>query len=107
MPAPAGWALTVIFVLLTGVIFRAGSLDAAWNIFQGLGVGLNLERGKHLLSLVIVPMIAFVLPASQDIIAFLTRRPRPWLFVLAGITMLFILLDLGERNVVGFGYFNF
>jgi D-alanyl-lipoteichoic acid acyltransferase DltB (MBOAT superfamily) len=107
MPAPAGWALTVIFVLLTGVIFRAGSLDAAWNIFQGLGVGLNLERGKHLLSLVIVPMIAFVLPASQDIIAFLTRRPRPWLFVLAGITMLFILLDLGERNVVGFGYFKF
>ena len=33
-------------------------------------------------------MIAFVLPASQDIIAFLTRRPRPWLFVLAGFTML-------------------
>ena len=23
--------------LLTGVIFRAGTLDAAWNIFQGLG----------------------------------------------------------------------
>ena len=107
MPAPAGWALTVIFVLLTGVVFRAGSLDAAWNIFQGLGVALNLERGKHLLSMVIVPMIAFVLPASQDIIAFLTRRPRPWLFVLAGFTMLYILLDLGERNVVGFGYFNF
>jgi hypothetical protein len=27
--------------------------------------------------------------------------------VLAGFTMLFILLDLGERNVVGFGYFKF
>jgi alginate O-acetyltransferase complex protein AlgI len=102
-----GWALTVIFVLLTGVIFRASSLDAALNIFQGLGESLNLERGKHLLSLAIVPLFAFALPASQDIIAFLTRRPRPWLFVLAGLALFVILLDLGERNVVGFGYFNF
>jgi alginate O-acetyltransferase complex protein AlgI len=107
LPALAGWALTVMFVLLTGVIFRAGSLHAAWNIFQGLAEAPNLERGKHLLSLAIVPLIAFVLPASQDIIAFLTRRPRPWLFALAGFALLLILLDLGERNVVGFGYFNF
>lgn len=107
MPPLAGWALTVAFVLLTGVIFRAASLEAAWNIFQGLGYPLNLERGKHLLSLAIVPLFAFLLPSSQDIIAFLTRRPRPWLFVLAGLTLFVILLDLGERNVVGFGYFNF
>jgi alginate O-acetyltransferase complex protein AlgI len=107
MPALLGWALTVMFVLLTGVIFRATSLDAALNIFQGLGYALNLDRGKHLLSLAIVPLIAFLLPASQDIIAWLTKRPRPWLFVLGGFTLFVILLDLGERNVAGFGYFNF
>jgi alginate O-acetyltransferase complex protein AlgI len=107
MPALLGWALTVMFVLLTGVIFRATSLEAALNIFQGLGYALNLDRGKHLLSLAIVPLIAFLFPASQDIIARLTRRPRPWLFVLAGFTLFVILLDLGERNVAGFGYFNF
>ena len=107
LPVFVGWTLTFILVLLTGVIFRAGSLEVTWNIFQGLAVAPNLERGKHLLSLLIVPAIAVVLPASQDIIAFLTRRPRPWLFVLAGFTLLIILLDLGERNVVGFGYFNF
>jgi alginate O-acetyltransferase complex protein AlgI len=107
MPAPLGWALTVMFVLLTGVIFRATSLEAAMNIFQGLGYALNLDRGKHLLSLAIVPLIAFLLPASQDIIAWLTQRPRPSLFVLAGLILFVILLDLGERNVAGFGYFNF
>jgi len=107
MPSAIGWVLTVTFVLLSGVIFRAGSLDVAWNIFQGLGASLNLERGKHLLSLAIVPLIAFVLPSSQDIIAYLTQRPRPWLFVLAGFILLVILIDLGERNVVGFGYFKF
>jgi len=107
LPSIVGWALTVIFVLATGVIFRAGSLQSAWNIFQGLAYLPSLERGKHLLSLLIVPAFAFALPASQDIIAFLTQRPRPWLFVLAGFALLVILLDLGERNVVGFGYFNF
>ena len=107
LPWVFGWALTVIFVLATGVIFRAGSLQSAWNIFQGLAYLPNLERGKHLLSLLIVPAFAFALPASQDIIAFLTRRPRPWLFALGGFALLIILLDLGERNVVGFGYFNF
>ena len=107
MPALLGWALTVMFVLLTGVIFRATSLEAALNIFRGLGYALNLDRGKHLLSLAIVPLIAFLLPSSQDIIAWLTKRPRPWLFVLAGFTLFVIVLDLGERNVAGFGYFNF
>jgi hypothetical protein len=107
MPTLLGRALTVMFVLLTGVIFRATSLDAALNIFQGLGYALNLDRGKHLLSLAIVPLIAFLSPSSQDIIAWLTRRPRPWLFVLAGFILFVILLDLGERNVAGFGYFNF
>lgn len=107
MPALLGWALTVVFVLVTGVIFRATSFEAALNIFRGLGYALDLERGKHLLSLIIVPLFAFLLPSSQDIIAYLTRRPRPWLFVLAGLTLFVILLDLGERNVAGFGYFNF
>ena len=107
LPSVIGWALTVIFVLLTGVIFRAGTLAAALNVFHGLAEAPNLERGKHLLSLAIVPMIAVALPASQDIIALLTARPRPWLFALGGIILLVILIDLGERNVVGFGYFKF
>jgi alginate O-acetyltransferase complex protein AlgI len=107
IPSLVGWALTVSFVLLTGVIFRAESLQAALNIFNGLAVVPNLERGRHLLSLAIVPLIAFLLPASQDIVAYLTRRPRPWLFALGGFVLLIILIDLGEGNVVGFGYFKF
>src|ERR1700730_12451183 len=51
LPSLLGWALPVSFVLLTGVIFRAGTLDAAFNIFRGLAVPPNLERGWHLLPL--------------------------------------------------------
>jgi alginate O-acetyltransferase complex protein AlgI len=107
LPSPLGWALTVIFVLLTGVIFRAGTLAAAFYIFQGLAVPPNLEGGRHLLPLVIVPLMAFLLPASQDIVALLTRRPRPWLAALTGTGLLCILIEMGERDVSGFAYFKF
>jgi alginate O-acetyltransferase complex protein AlgI len=107
LPSLLGWALTVMFVLVTGVIFRAATLDAALNIFQGLAVPANLERGRHLLPLVIIPLMAFLLPASQDIVALLTRRPRPWLSALVGFGLLAILVELGERNVSGFAYFKF
>jgi hypothetical protein len=102
-----GWALTVIFALLTGVIFRAGSLGAAFNIYQGLAVPPDLAQGRHLLPVVIIALMAFVLPASQDVIARLTRRPRPWLAALIGFGLLAILVSLGEGNVTGFAYFRF
>ena len=107
LPSWLGWALTVSFVLLTGVIFRASSLDGAFNIFQGLAVAPNLERGRHLWPLVIAPLMAFLLPASQDVIALLLRRPRPWLAALIGFGLLVILVSLGEGSVNGFAYFKF
>jgi len=36
-------------------------------------------------SIYIAPLVAFLLPASQDIIELLTRRPRPWLAALVGL----------------------
>jgi hypothetical protein len=107
LPSLLGWALTVIFALLTGVIFRAGSLGAAFNIYQGLAVPPDLGQARHLLPVVIIALMAFVLPASQDVIARLTRRPRPWLAALIGFGLLAILVSLGEGNVTGFAYFRF
>jgi alginate O-acetyltransferase complex protein AlgI len=107
LPSLLGWALTVIFVLLTGVIFRAGTLDAAWHVFQGLAIPPNLDRGKHLAPLIVVPLIAFLLPASQDIVAWLTARPRPVLAGLLGIGMLALLVEIGDQQLYEFIYFQF
>jgi hypothetical protein len=107
LPAWLGWVLTVSFVLLTGVIFRAGTLDAAFNIFRGLAVPPNLERGLHLLPLLISPLAAFLLPASQDVIAWSMSRPRPWLAALIGFGLLVILVSLGGTTVNEFAYFKF
>ncbi|HLZ01319.1 MAG TPA: MBOAT family O-acyltransferase [Bradyrhizobium sp.] len=107
LPSLAGWSLTVSFVLLTGVIFRAGSLEVAWHVFQGLAVLPDLEHGRHLLPLLLAPLAAFLLPASQDIVAFFTRRPNVYLAALVGIAFLALLFELGERDVHEFVYFKF
>ncbi len=107
LPSLLGWALTVIFVLLTGVIFRAGTLDAAWHVFQGLVILPDLSRVRHLLPIFAAVLVAFLLPASQDVIALLTRRPRPVLAGLLGIAVLALLIELGDQDVYEFAYFKF
>jgi alginate O-acetyltransferase complex protein AlgI len=107
LPALVGWALTVAFVLTTGVVFRAETLDAALNIFRGLATPLQFNAGRHLMPLVIVPLIAFLAPASQDIVARLTARPRVVLAGLLGIGILALLIEIGDRDVHEFVYFQF
>jgi alginate O-acetyltransferase complex protein AlgI len=107
LPSLLGWMLTVIFVLLTGVIFRAGTLDAAWHIFQSLGTLPDLSRVRHLLPIIAAALAACLLPASQDTIALFTRRPRPVLAGLLGIAMLALLIELGDQDVYEFVYFKF
>jgi len=105
--SPLGWVLTVAFVLLTGVIFRAGTLGAAWHIFQGLEVLPDLSRVGHLAPIFIGALAAFLLPASQDIVARLIERPRPMVSVALGIIMVALLVELGDRDVYEFVYFQF
>jgi alginate O-acetyltransferase complex protein AlgI len=107
LPSLLGWALTASVVLLTGVIFRAGTLDAAWHVFQGLSIPPNFDRGRHMAPIFVGPLVACLLPASQDIVAQLTRKPRPVLAGLLGIGLLTLLIELGERNAYEFVYFKF
>jgi hypothetical protein len=107
LPSLLGWALTVVFVLLTGVIFRAGTLDTAWHVFQGLVIPPDFSRVRHLLPIFAAVLTALLSPASQDIIALLTRRPRPMLAGLLGIAVLALLIELGDQEVYEFAYFKF
>ncbi len=107
LPSLLGWLLTVVFVLLTGVIFRAGTLDAAWHIFQGLGTLPDVSRVRHLLPIIAAVLAACLLPASQDVIALFTRRPRPVLAGLLGIALVALLIELGDQDVYEFVYFKF
>jgi len=107
LPLLLGWASTVMFVLLTGVIFRATTLDGAWHVLQGLASLPHLDRTRHLVPIVVAALIAFMMPSSQDIVARLTARPRPVLAAGLGIVLLALLIELGDREIYEFVYFKF
>jgi hypothetical protein len=82
-------------------------LDAAWHIFQGLAIPPDLSRVRRLLPIFVAVLAAFLFPASQDIVARLSSRPRPVVAGLLGIGILALLVELGDQEVYEFVYFKF
>jgi alginate O-acetyltransferase complex protein AlgI len=107
LPRLAGWALTTAFVLLTGLLFRAGSLDAALHIFQGLETLPDLSHVRHLSPILIAALIAFLFPADQDVVAWLMRRRGIWMALLLGAALLAMLIPIGDQVANDFLYFQF
>jgi hypothetical protein len=102
-----GWAMTVAFALLTAVIFRAGSLDSVWHIYQGLAILPNLDLIKVATPILIAAFVAFALPASQDIVMWINERPRTVFAAALGLVTVALLVELGDRDAYEFVYFQF
>jgi alginate O-acetyltransferase complex protein AlgI len=107
MPRALGWAATLSFWLVTAVVFRAGTLDAAWHIFQGLSTAPEPTRIPGVRTLLIVALWAIVLPSSNDLCARLTDQPRRGVAALLGIVSASILVLLGGNQSYEFIYFQF
>jgi D-alanyl-lipoteichoic acid acyltransferase DltB (MBOAT superfamily) len=105
-PALIGWAATVSYFALTVVIFRAPSLEAAWHVFQGLAVW-PATAPSGLRVLIAAMVCAFLLPASHEIVARLTERPRPQVAFAAAIVAAVCILQVGKGAPVNFIYFQF
>jgi hypothetical protein len=107
LPAVLGWALVVAFALATTPIFRAGSLEAAWHVYQGLAVAPNLDLLKVATPIVVSGLVAFTLPASQVIVMWLNERPRTIAAAALGLVAVALLVELGDRDAYEFVYFQF
>ena len=107
LPVLLGWALTAAFVLLTCVIFRAGSMEAAMNVYRGLAQLPDLDRTGRSVPIIIAALCAFLLPASQDIVARLNERPSTSIAAILGLAAVAILVVLGDRDAYEFVYFQF
>jgi alginate O-acetyltransferase complex protein AlgI len=107
MPSLLGWAMTVAFALLTCVIFRASSLEAAGRIYQGLAILPDLGSVIRAAPIIVAALCAFLLPASQDIVAWLNERPRKVIAATLGLVVLAVLVELGDREAYEFVYFQF
>jgi hypothetical protein len=107
MPSLAGWAITMVFSLLLGVVFRAGSLEATWNVYQGLAILPDFGAVGRAFPIIVAGVIACTLPASQDIAAWLNERPRKAVAAALALVVVAILVELGDREAYEFVYFQF
>jgi D-alanyl-lipoteichoic acid acyltransferase DltB (MBOAT superfamily) len=106
LPSIVGWAATAIFSVLAFVIFRAGSLDAAWRIYEGLAI-LPQYRLDGRNTILAAAACTFLLPSSLEICRRLTKAPRLAVPAGLGIAMVTVLVALGERQNYQFVYFQF
>jgi alginate O-acetyltransferase complex protein AlgI len=104
-PAFVGWAATVGFFLITIVLFRAPSLDAAWNVYGGMANLPGSANGFR--TMAIAALCAIALPPSHVIVTRLAERPNGYVPVALAAATLVVLLQILRSNNHEFIYFQF
>ena len=107
MPSLAGWALTMVFALLIGVIFRAGSLEPRGTSTRGSRSCRASATSRAPIRSSWRRSARLRLPASQDIVDVAERAPAQGGRGGAWLVMVAILVELGDREAYEFVYFQF
>jgi hypothetical protein len=105
-PLVIGWAATVGYMLVTSVVFRADTLEAASRIYQGLAI-LPSGRLEGQNAFIAAAICAIVLPPSHEICRMLTERPRPAVALGLAVAGVAVLTALGLDSSHVFIYFQF
>lgn len=105
-PALIGWAATTGFFMLSVVFFRAGSLEAVWNIYEGLAI-LPPARFEGRNVFIAAMLCAFLLPSTQEICERLLSIKRLMVPIGLGVATVLVLVVIGERQSYQFIYFQF
>lgn len=105
MPRLLGWALTALFVVLTWVLFRATSFEAALAVFKGLFGLAPMGSGFKWRTILIAALVAMVGPTAWAAV----HRLPPSRWLAAGFAVLFVvlLLKIGDDANYDFIYFQF
>jgi alginate O-acetyltransferase complex protein AlgI len=105
-PAIVGWAATVGFFVLTIVFFRAGSLDAALRIYQGLLIWPT-DRPNGINALMVAVVVATALPPSYEICRRLVDVPYRVVAAALATATVVVLICIGGQQNHEFVYFQF
>ena len=108
MPAPLGWALTLLFVMAAWVLFRSPSFAIAADMLGSMAGlhGWGSAKFDNLDVAAAAALAAIVGPTSQQF-ALGSLRPRRWLAVPAAVGLVYMLLLIGGRAQHEFIYFQF
>lgn len=105
MPKAAGWALTMAFVMLSWVLFRATSFNAALRIYEGL-VGLgDPELVVKWRTILVSAFVAMLGPTTWSLVHRLP--PRRWIAAAFAILLVAVLFKIGDDANYEFIYFQF
>ncbi len=107
LPAAAGWALTMTFVMAGWVLFRAADFHTAASILYSLAGGAGFSGGVRNAGLIaIAAVVAVAVPSAHEIT---NLRPMPWPAVAIGAALLAggCVLEVGNGPMVNFIYFQF
>ena len=105
MPRPAGWALTMMFVMLTWVLFRATSFEAALRVYEGL-VGLGgADPSIKWRTILVAALVAVLGPTAWTFVHRLP--PRRWIAIGFAILFVVVLFKIGDVANYEFIYFQF
>ena len=106
-PAFVAWPSTIVFVILAFVIFRAGSIEAAWHIYQGLGSVPLPNQLSGMRTLAVAVLCAIVLPPSHEICRRLTEQPHWSTALILAAAAVVIVIWMGTDVSHEFIYFQF
>ncbi|MDD9905969.1 MAG: MBOAT family protein [Rhodospirillaceae bacterium] len=106
-----GWAVTMLFVMLSWVLFRAADFGDAASILHSLiGIhGLSLAWGSYeanLAMLVVAALVALIGPTSQESVLKYSFA-RPWVAGPAAIAFVLLVIEVGSKAHPEFIYFQF
>ncbi len=105
MPLVLGWLLTFVFVVITWVLFRAQTFDAAVAIYQGMLGFSGMGSGFRWRALALGAAVAVIGPSSW-IAAQRIQPSRRSAFFFA-LLMVIALLKIGDDANYDFIYFQF
>jgi alginate O-acetyltransferase complex protein AlgI len=113
LPAPVGWLLTMVFVIVGWVLFRAPDLSTFGSVLGSMaGVnGFGGEWGRQFGRIDILleaALPALLIPSSHEFLELLkVYRPRPIIIVPAAMLAAYCVLEVGKGAPAEFIYFRF
>jgi D-alanyl-lipoteichoic acid acyltransferase DltB (MBOAT superfamily) len=107
LPDAIGWTITMAFVIVGWVVFRAADFHTAVSILGSLagaeGSGGRLQAPTLIL---IAALVSMLVPSTHEI---KNMRPMPWpsIAVAAAALASYCLLEVGNGPPLNFIYFQF
>ena len=105
MPTLLGWALTLLFVVLVWVLFRAPTFDVALRVYEGLFGLTPLGTGFKWRAIALAAAVAMIGPTAWALVHKLP--PSRWIAIAVGILFVIVLFKIGDDANYEFIYFQF